>query len=176
MTPDGSTNLSTNPNHGHLPSRRQALGLGVASLATTACATPTTPAAGPAAAAPDLALRRAQVRQAEQAFSDAMAARNLDAFAALVADDAVFINGGKPLRGKAAILAVWRGFFLGPTAPFTWRPEVVEVAANGELGYSEGPVTARDGTSTLRYFSTWALQADGRWRVVFDNGTTVCKG
>jgi len=126
-------------------------------------------------AAPDLAGRAAEVRAAETAFSRAMAERDFTAFAAYVADDAVFIDGGRPLRGKAAVLAQWKTYFEGPVAPFTWRPEIVEVAAAGELGYSEGPVTNADGKVSIRYFSTWRRDpASGRWLVVFDNGYSVC--
>lgn len=137
--------------------------------------------AGCAAVAPgsggtvDLAGRAAEVRAAEIAFSRSMAERDFAAFAAHVADDAVFIGGGRPLRGKAAVLAQWKAYFDGPVAPFTWQPEIVEVAAGGELGYSEGPVTNADGKVAVRFASTWRRSpATGRWQVVFDNGYSVC--
>jgi ketosteroid isomerase-like protein len=137
--------------------------------------------AGCAAVAPgsggtvDLAGRAAEVRAAEIAFSRSMAERDFAAFAAHVADDAVFIGGGRPLRGKAAVLAQWKAYFDGPVAPFTWQPEIVEVAAGGELGYSEGPVTNADGKGAVRFASTWRRSpATGRWQVVFDNGYSVC--
>ena len=50
------------------------------------------------------------------------------------------------------------------------QPLIVEVTGDGRLGYSEGPVTLPDGRVPSRYFSTWRLEADGRWRVAFDNG------
>lgn len=151
-----------------LPARRSAILLGMAALPTASIAS-----SGKAPASLDET--RAQVRQAEQRFADSMAARDLAAFATFIAEDAVFIGGGSPLRGKAAILATWQQYFKATVAPFSWQPEIVEVAASGSLGYSEGPVTSRDGSSTLRYFSTWQLQASGQWLVVFDNGYTVCK-
>ena len=115
----------------------------------------------------------AQVRAAETAFAKSMADRDFAAFSALVADDAVFINGGQPLRGKAAVLAFWKRFFDGPAAPFVWRPEIVEVA--GALGYTEGPVSAPEGKVFARFWSTWRRDpATGQWRVVFDNGQRVC--
>jgi ketosteroid isomerase-like protein len=119
--------------------------------------------------------RLAQLRAAEIAFADTMARRDLSAFAAFISDEAVFINGGAPLRGKAAILAFWKGFFTAPAAPFSWRPSIVEVAAAGELGYTEGPVSNPAGTTFATFYSTWQLQPDGRWLVVFDNGYNVCK-
>lgn len=115
-----------------------------------------------------------QLRAAETAFAATMAARDLDAFAAHIADDAVFINGARPLRGKAAIVEHWKRFYAGPRAPFSWKPELVEVTDSGRLGYSEGPVSNPDGVVVARYVSTWRLDAAGRWKIVFDNGYDVC--
>jgi len=118
----------------------------------------------------------AEVRAAETAFARTMAERDFAAFAAFVADDAVFVNGGKPLRGRAAVLAFWNRFFDAPAAPFSWRPELVEIAAGGELGYTEGPVSSPQGKVFARFYSTWRRDGAGRWRVVFDNGYAVCEG
>ncbi len=114
-----------------------------------------------------------QVRAAETAFAHSMAERDFKAFAGFISDDAVFVNGGQPLRGKAAVLAHWKRFFDGAQAPFSWMPQIVEVTADGRLGYSEGPVSLPDGRVPARYFSTWRLESDGRWRVAFDNGYDV---
>jgi len=135
------------------------------------------PAAGCASRLPTLSRDAAvaEVRAAEMAFADTMARRDAAAFAGFVADDAVFINGGKPLRGKSAVVAFWSRFFSGPSAPFSWAPEIVEVTADGTLGYSEGPVASPAGVVSSRYYSTWRRDADGRWRVVFDNGYRVCE-
>jgi ketosteroid isomerase-like protein len=119
---------------------------------------------------PERAALVEQVRAAETAFARSMAERDFAAFATFISDDAVFINYGQPLRGKPAVLAHWKRFFEGAAAPFAWQPRIVEVTADGQLGYSEGPVTLPDGRVPSRYFSTWRLEADGRWRVAFDNG------
>jgi ketosteroid isomerase-like protein len=130
------------------------------------CATPRT--------APDLPTLAEQVRATEADFARSMAERRFDAFAAHVAEDAVFVNGGQPLRGKAAVLAHWQSYFERPAAPFAWKPEIVEVLASGTLAYSEGPVSQPDGKTVARFFSTWRREGDGRWRVVFDNGYNLC--
>lgn len=122
------------------------------------------------APAVDRADRVAQVRAAETAFARSMAERDFTAFASFISEDAVFVNHGQPLRGKPAVLAHWQRFFESAAAPFAWQPLIVEVTADGRLGYSEGPVTLPDGRVPSRYFSTWRLEADGRWRVAFDNG------
>jgi len=147
--------------------RRLLLTIGAAT-AMTGCTT-IRPRESDTVAQPD------RLRAAETAFAATMAARDLAAFATFIADDAVFINGGKPLRGKAAIVEHWRRFYSGPRAPFSWKPEIVEVIASGRLGYSEGPVADPDGVVVARYASTWRLDAAGEWKVVFDNGTEVCR-
>lgn len=133
-------------------------------LALAGCATPP----------PDLIALAEQVRASETAFAASMAARDFQAFSSWVADDATFINGGKPLRGKAAVLAHWERFFRTPAAPFAWKPEIVEVLDSGGLAYSEGPVSLPDGKVVARYFSTWRREPSGAWRVVLDNGVDSC--
>ncbi|WP_431101041.1 YybH family protein [Roseateles noduli] len=113
------------------------------------------------------------VRAAEVAFAATMAKRDFKAFAEFIAEDAVFIDGKQPLRGRAAVLAHWKRFFDGAEAPFSWAPDLVEVLPDGKLGYSTGPVHVKD-KLVARFASTWRLDADGRWRVVFDNGSEVC--
>ncbi len=130
--------------------------------------------AGCAQLPPDPTALAEQVRAAETAFAASMATRDFTAFASWVADDAVFINGGKPLRGKAAVLAHWERFFKSPAAPFAWKPEIVEVLATGNLAYSEGPVSLPDGKPVARYFSTWRRDDKLGWKVVFDNGVDRC--
>ena len=111
---------------------------------------------------------------AESAFAATMQQRDFAAFAAHIADDAVFINGGKPLRGKPAILEHWQAFFEDAAAPFSWSPEIAEIGGR-DLGYTEGPVLDPAGKVIARFVTTWQLQPDGEWRVVFDNGHDVCQ-
>lgn len=123
----------------------------------------------------DLEQRRQEVAAAERAFAKTMADRDYQAFMGFVAEDAVFLNGGQPLRGKAAIGAHWQQFFKPDTpAPFAWGPDLVDVVMGGELGHSEGPVTNLDGQPIARFTSTWRREADGEWRIVFDNGACLC--
>lgn len=113
-----------------------------------------------------------QATAAEMAFARTMVDRDYAAFLSFVAEDAVFLNGGQPLRGRAAIGEHWKRFYGGTTPPFTWRPVLVEVS--GDLAQSIGPVAAPGGKVVSRFYSTWRLESDGRWRVVFDNGYDVC--
>jgi ketosteroid isomerase-like protein len=126
--------------------------------------------AGVASAQDPLETRRAEVFAAERAFARSMAERDFAAFGRYVAEDTVFFNGSMAVRGRDAVLASWRSFFDGATAPFSWEPDQVEVLASGDLALSTGLVKNPDGAVTARFNSIWQRQADGRWRVIFDKG------
>ena len=116
----------------------------------------------------------AVVRAREQAFAKTMADRDLAAFTSFIADDAVFLGGGEPLRGPKGVAEAWKGFFEGPKAPFSWEPESVAVLESGHLALSTGPVHAPDGKRVGTFTSTWRHDADGVWRIVLDSGCPPC--
>jgi ketosteroid isomerase-like protein len=107
----------------------------------------------------------------EIAFARTMADRDLDAFLTFVSAEAVFFNGNEPLRGRAAIERAWAPFFEGPTAPFSWHPDLVQVLESGDLALTSGPVRDPSGSEVGRFNSIWRRDADGEWRVVFDKGS-----
>jgi len=116
----------------------------------------------------------AQVRAAETAFAKTMADRDHAAFSAMLADEAVFFGSKSVARGRAAVATQWKGLFEGKAAPFSWAPEEVEVLDSGTLGISSGPVHAPDGKRIGTYNSIWRLEADGKWRIIFDKGCPPC--
>jgi ketosteroid isomerase-like protein len=111
-----------------------------------------------------------QVRSTEVAFAQTMADRDLDAFGSFVSEEAIFFGAGGALRGREAVVEGWRPFFEGPRAPFSWEPEIVEVLESGTLAHSSGPVKDPQGNIVATFNSIWRLEADGKWRVVFDKG------
>jgi ketosteroid isomerase-like protein len=115
-----------------------------------------------------------QVREAETAFAKTMADRDLQAFAKFIADDAVFFGQSAAFRGKAAVIESWKGLYEGKDAPFSWRPENVEVTSSGTLAHSSGPVFNPQGKQFGTFNSIWRREADGTWKVVFDKGCDVC--
>ena len=123
----------------------------------------------------DSAELKTQVTAAEVSFAKTMADRDHLAFASYISEEAVFIRRGQPVRGKAAIAADWKRFYESPRAPFSWKPDLVEVLPSGKLAYSTGPVSDPEGKVFGRFSSTWRLEAPGVWRVVFDSGSEVCK-
>jgi len=116
----------------------------------------------------------AQVVEAETAFARTMAERNLDAFRTFVADGAVFFGGSRVLRGVDEIAAGWAPFFEGADAPFSWRPEQVEVLESGTLAHSSGPVLDPEGRNIGTFNSVWRRDSSGGWQVVFDKGCPAC--
>ena len=114
------------------------------------------------------------VMDTERPFAATMAARDHTAFASFLAEDAVFLNGGRgELRGKAAIAEYWKRYYNAPQAPFSWRPDRAAVLDSGALAYSTGPVAAPDGKVFARFYSTWRREASGAWRIVFDDGCNL---
>jgi ketosteroid isomerase-like protein len=122
---------------------------------------------------PALADLQAEVRAREVAFAKTMADRDLDAFATFVSEEALFF-GRDVLRGRAAVVAGWKGYFEGEDAPFSWEPQRVEVVDSGTLALSTGPVLDHDGKRVGTFNSTWRRESDGQWRVVLDIGCPPC--
>ena len=142
------------------------LWLGIASALLASCTT-LAPVADPEQT-------RTAVIAVETAFAKTMADRDFTAFASFVSEEAVFLNGGKPLRGKAAVLAHWQKFFVAAKAPFSWKHDIVVVLPSGTLAQSTGPVLSADAVHIADFNSIWRLEAPGVWRIVFDNGSEVC--
>ena len=128
---------------------------------------PSPPAAASASAAD-------QVRQAELAFARSMRERNLAQFTESVSQEAVFFGSTRVHRGRDAVVAAWKGFFIEPAAPFSWEPKTVEVLASGTLAHSSGPVLDPQGKHIANFNSVWRLEAPGVWRIVFDKGEDIC--
>ena len=83
--------------------------------------------------------------------------------------------GATVLRGRSAVAKGWKQYFQGPTPPFSWEPERVEVLDSGALALSTGPVYDPQGKRAGTFNSTWRREADGVWRVVLDIGCPTCR-
>ena len=116
---------------------------------------------------------RDQVYTVERAFARSMAERSLQEFSTFISDEAIFFSGPGPLRGKTEVVAWWKQYFAGATAPFSWEPDEVEVLKSGTLALSSGPVRDTNGKIIARYTSIWRLEAPGQWRIIFDKGNPV---
>lgn len=127
-------------------------------------------AAGSAAGPAPLDELRQQVWKTEEAFAKTMADRDFAAFQKFLAPETVWWTRGGPTHGADAVAAAWKRYYDGPKAPFSWKPETVEVLASGNLAFSSGPVFDPDGKQVGTFNSVWRRAADGRWLIVFDKG------
>jgi len=116
-----------------------------------------------------------QVRKTEIAFAKTMADRDATAFASFLAKEAIFFTRPAVSRGAVEVAARWKRFFEGPTAPFSWEPEDVEVLDSGTLAMSSGPVRNPAGKRVGTFNSVWRREANGQWKIVLDNGCPRCE-
>lgn len=116
-----------------------------------------------------------QVQDTERAFAATMAKRDHAAFTTFLSPETVFFGSKGVLRGADAVAKAWKRFFDGPTAPFSWEPDWVEVLESGTLALSSGPVYAPDGKRVGTFNSVWRRDADGKWKIVFDKGCPECE-
>ena len=107
---------------------------------------------------------------AERAFAaDASARGTRAAFLAYLAEDGLVFEPG-PTSGQR----VWQAR-KDNKARLEWAPELAEIAASGELGYTSGPWRytpegADKPAAFGHYFTIWRKGADGQWKVLIDHG------
>jgi ketosteroid isomerase-like protein len=116
-----------------------------------------------------------QVERTERAFAQTMADRDFEAFQTFLDPETVFFSGDEPLRGSAVVAERWQPYFESPAAPFSWRPESVQVLDSGHLAFSSGPVHSPSGERVATFHSVWRRDSDGEWKIVFDKGSTFCE-
>jgi ketosteroid isomerase-like protein len=94
-----------------------------------------------------------------------------DAFLEFLADESLLFTPG-PMPGKL--------FYKNrPPMPMqlNWAPELADISAGGDLGYTSGPyeirkTAAEPPTSFGHFNSLWRLQKDGQWKVEVDLGVS----
>lgn len=122
---------------------------------------------------PDRATAWAALVEAERSFARTSEEKGVrEAFLAWLAPDAVVFRPG-PVEGRPLYER------MDPASPavLTWSPEIADVSASGELGYTSGPYELRpsrgaDPTGSGHYVSIWKKRPDGAWRVLLDAGIT----
>ena len=107
---------------------------------------------------------------AERAFAaDASARSTRAAFLAALADDGLVFAPG-PSNGQR----VWQARPENKNL-LEWAPELAEISASGDLGYTSGPwrFTADGAEKPVgfgQFFTIWRKGADGKWKVLVDHG------
>ena len=135
--------------------------------------------ANAAAAAPQLTVSECAVWQRELSFARSVAEHDAAAFATHVAENAAFgASTPEPNRGREAIAKRWAGMIAGKRVALRWYPTRVTMAPGvDDVAWSSGPslLEVLDPKATDRYLigafhSVWHKDADGVWRVLFDDG------
>jgi ketosteroid isomerase-like protein len=114
----------------------------------------------------------------EQSFADTVEKHDAKAFADHVNANAVFsAKGPRPQRGRDTVVSHWAKIIDGTALRIAWYPTSVVIGGDGDIAYSSGRalLTSPDPKDPQRYAltrfqSVWHRDADGVWRVLFDDG------
>lgn len=151
----------------------------VVALAADAVPAPTT-------TLPELSAEECAVWQRELSFARSVAEHDAAAFASHVGEHAAFgASRREPTRGREAIAQRWAGLIEGKRMALLWYPtRVTMVPGIADTAWSSGPSlfevleppAAGDNAKPQERFhigafhSVWHRDADGVWRVLFDDG------
>lgn len=131
------------------------------------------------APAPQLSAEECAVWRREQSFARAVANHDAVAFAGHVAETAAFgASAPEPIRGRDVIATRWAGLIEGKRVLLRWYPTRVTMAVGvHDTAWSSGPSLlevldpkAKDRYLIGAFHSVWHRDADGIWRVLFDDG------
>ncbi|MBN2781231.1 MAG: DUF4440 domain-containing protein [Candidatus Marinimicrobia bacterium] len=114
-----------------------------------------------------------EIRETEERFARMAVGKGIHhAFVAFAADDAVLLRNGRLIVGKDAIDDFYKD---QDSKGLTWAPELIDVSASGDLGYTYGfyTYTYEDSegnpvTRTGIFHTVWKRQPDGSWKYVWD--------
>lgn len=119
-------------------------------------------------AAPD---NIAKLKQADQDWAKAVAARSVDQFMTFIGDDAYMSDlTGKWMHGREAIKADWIKALANPDFKLNWTVESADVSKDGNLGYTRGTFQGTDSGKPISgtYTTVWKKEKTGKWRVAVD--------
>ncbi len=111
------------------------------------------------------------VREADEQWSNAAVAKDLDKTVSFYADNAMVLPPNQPMvTSKTGIRNLWKGF-LDSLTDINWKTTRVETAKSGDMAVVTGTyeMTMKDSTKDKgKYCEVWEKQADGKWKVVTD--------
>src|SRR5688500_3898422 len=130
------------------------------------------------ASAPRLTDAECQGWARELSCAQAVADHDAAAFAEHLHPQAAFHSGApQPLRGREAIATAWADIVAGKGLKLSWYPSRVTIGGPDDVAWSSGPALFEDLSpgaterfSVGTFHSVWHRDADGVWRVLFDNG------
>lgn len=115
-----------------------------------------------------------EILETENEFSKMAEEKGIrDAFVHFANDEAVLLRNNKLIKGKNSLYNFYNN--LNPNQKLKWKPDFVDVALSGELGYTYGKYTlsstdleGKTITSEGIFHTVWKKQPDGNWRFVWD--------
>ncbi len=114
------------------------------------------------------------IRELDRRWQAAVAARDIEATLSFYAPDAVEMPANTPtIVGQEAIRKWFESWLLDPNVSNTFSPEVIEVAASGDLAYDRGTYQFAMDTPEGRvedvgkYVLIWK-KIDGEWKAIAD--------
>jgi len=118
----------------------------------------------------------ATIRKLDEAWSNAAAAKQLDAVVSYYAEGATVLPPGEPaVIHKERIRKTWDTLLALPNSSLRWNTTKVEVARSGDLAYSQGTyeLTFDDAKGKHlidrgKYLEVWKKQDDGNWKTISD--------
>jgi ketosteroid isomerase-like protein len=111
------------------------------------------------------------IRDADEAWSNAAAAKDVDKTVAFYSDDAVVMPpNAERLTTKEGIRKIWKDMLTD--AKVSWKSTKVEVAKSGDIAFSSGTyevtmndvVTGKPVNDHGKYLAVWEKQTDGTWK------------
>jgi ketosteroid isomerase-like protein len=125
------------------------------------------------------------IRDADEAWATAAAAKDVDKTVAFYSEDAVVMPpNAERATTKEAIRKLWKDMLTD--AKVTWKATKVEVAKSGDIGFAIGSyevtmndvVTGKPVNERGKYLEVWEKQTDGSWKCgadIFNSDIPVTK-
>jgi uncharacterized protein (TIGR02246 family) len=116
------------------------------------------------------------VREADAAWSEAVAAKDVEGYSSFLAEDALELLPNVPmLAGKESIRKSASEMMATPGFAMSWQPTKAEASRGGDLAYTVGTYQftlndpkGRPVTDRGKYMTVWKKQPDGKWKAVAD--------
>ena len=117
------------------------------------------------------------LRDGEAAWNKDWASKDADKIMAHYADDANLLVAGMPIAsGKDAIHKALVGLLQDPAIALSFQAAQVEIAKDGDIGYTRGtytmtmtdPATKKPVTEKGKYITVYRKGADGSWKATQD--------
>jgi ketosteroid isomerase-like protein len=111
----------------------------------------------------------AAVRQAEETWGRAIAAKSVEQTVAVYDPEAVTAGSAMfPARGLEEFRVNWAKQFGRPDFALSWKVEKVTVIESGTIACTTGTWRSPAPQASGPYLAVWRKQVDGQWKLLID--------